>query len=111
MEHMRFTGKGTEQVEETISELFPEYPADKLDLDTMKKRGALKKILKAFEKGKTKILLRTQVVTKGLDFPNVGLVGVLSADVSLNLPDYRSPERTFQLVTQTAGRADRRAHV
>lgn len=107
MEHMRFTGKGTEQVEETISELFPEYPADRLDLDTMKKRGALKKILKAFEKGKTKILLGTQVVAKGLDFPNVGLVGILSADVSLNLPDYRSPERTFQLVTQAAGRAGR----
>lgn len=106
-EQMRFRGKGTEQVEETIGELFPEYPADRLDLDTMKKRGALGNILKAFEKGKTKILLGTQVVAKGLDFPNVSLVGVLSADVSLNLPDYRSPERTFQLVTQAAGRAGR----
>lgn len=106
-EHMRFSGSGTEKIADTAEKLFSEYKVGRLDLDTMRKKGATKKILNDFASGKTRILAGTQVVAKGLDFPNVGLVGVISADVSLNIPDFRSPERTFQLVTQAAGRAGR----
>jgi primosomal protein N' (replication factor Y) len=102
-----YQGSGTEKVAEKIAALFPEYPIARLDLDTMKKRGATEKILDDFASGKTRILTGTQVVAKGLDFRNVGLVGIVSADVSLHIPDYRSPERTFQLIAQAAGRAGR----
>ena len=105
--YVRYFGSGTEKIEETIGELFPEYVSDRLDLDSVKKKGELKKKLKDFEKGRTKILIGTQLIAKGLDFKNVGLVGIVSADVSLNIPDFRSPERTFQLITQAAGRAGR----
>ncbi|MGX8774690.1 MAG: helicase-related protein, partial [Bacillota bacterium] len=76
-------------------------------MTSVKKKGELKKKLKAFEKGETDILIGTQLIAKGLDFKNVGLVGIVSADVSLNIPDFRSPERAFQLITQAAGRAGR----
>ncbi|MCQ2561815.1 MAG: primosomal protein N', partial [Clostridia bacterium] len=100
-------GAGTEQVEERAKELFPEANIERLDLDTIKKKGELESILKRFSKGKTDILIGTQLVAKGLDIANVALVGIISADVTLNIPDYRSSERTFQLVTQAAGRAGR----
>lgn len=105
--YIRFFGTGTEKIDEEVSRLFPEYPAARLDLDSMRKKGSLDKILKDFGSGKTKILTGTQVVAKGLDFRNVGLVGIVAADISLNIPDYRSAERTFQLITQAAGRAGR----
>ena len=100
-------GAGTEQVEEKAKELFPDKTIERLDLDTVKKKGSAEAILKRFAKGKTDILIGTQLVAKGLDFANVGLVGIVSADVSLNIPDYRSPERSFQLITQAAGRSGR----
>ncbi len=105
--YVRYFGSGTEKIEETIRELFPGNTSDRLDLDSVKKKGELKKKLKAFENGKTDILIGTQLIAKGLDFKNVGLVGIVSADVSLNIPDFRSPERAFQLITQAAGRAGR----
>lgn len=105
--YVRYFGSGTEKIEETIRSLFPERTADRLDLDTARKKGELKKKLKAFERGETDILIGTQLIAKGLDFKNVGLVGIVSADVSLNIPDFRSPERAFQLITQAAGRAGR----
>ncbi len=104
---IRFVGAGTEQVEEYAASLFPEAQVDRLDLDTAKNGREIRKILNAFSQGKTDILVGTQLVAKGLDFRNVGLVGVVSADTTLNIPDYRSSERTFQLVTQVAGRAGR----
>jgi len=100
-------GVGTQQLEEKTHELFPDAVIDRLDLDSVKKKGELESTLKRFEKGKTNILIGTQIVAKGLDFANVGLVGVINADVSLNIPDFRSSERTFQLVTQAAGRSGR----
>lgn len=105
--YIRYFGSGTEKVEETIAELFEGYTAERLDLDTVKKKGELERKLKSFAKGKTQILIGTQLIAKGLDFRNVGLVGIISADVSLNIPDFRSPERAFQLITQAAGRAGR----
>ena len=76
-------------------------------MDSARKKGSIDSMLKRFGKGKTDILIGTQLVAKGLDFRNVGLVGIVSADVTLHIPDYRSPERTFQLITQAAGRAGR----
>ncbi|MCQ2544918.1 MAG: primosomal protein N' [Clostridia bacterium] len=105
--YVRYFGSGTEKIEETIARMFPDYKVSRVDLDSVKEKGELKKRLKAFEKGDTDILIGTQLIAKGLDFRNVGLVGIVSADVSLNIPDYRSPERAFQLITQAAGRAGR----
>ena len=105
--YMKYFGSGTEKVEEAISEMFPDYTFDRLDLDSIKAKGELDRKLRAFKKGKTRILIGTQLIAKGLDFKNVGLVGIISADVSLNIPDFRSSERTFQLITQAAGRAGR----
>lgn len=105
--YIRYFGSGTEKLEKTVSDLFPEYAAERLDLDTVKRKGELTRKLKAFRSGKTQILIGTQIIAKGLDFRNVGLSGIVSADVSLNIPDFRSPERTFQLITQAAGRAGR----
>ena len=100
-------GAGTQQVEEKARELFPEAKIERLDLDSIKRKGELESTLKRFEKGKTDILIGTQLVAKGLDFSNVGLVGVINADVTLNIPDFRASERTFQLMTQAAGRSGR----
>lgn len=105
--YIRYFGSGTEKVEETIAELFEGYTAERLDLDAVRKKGELERKLRFFAKGKTQILIGTQLIAKGLDFRNVGLVGIISADVSLNIPDFRSPERAFQLITQAAGRAGR----
>ena len=105
--YIKYFGSGTEKVEETVAELFPDHVSERLDLDSVRKKGELERRLKAFEAGKVHILIGTQLIAKGLDFKNIGLVGIISADVALNIPDFRSPERTFQLITQAAGRAGR----
>ena len=105
--HIGRSGAGTQQIEEKAAELFPEARIDRVDLDSVTKKGSLESILKRFASGKTDILIGTQLVAKGLDFANVGLVGVISADVTLNIPDFRSAERSFQLMTQAAGRSGR----
>ena len=105
--YIRYFGSGTEKVEEAVSSFFPEAQVQRLDLDAARRKGSIDSILNRFRKGKTDILIGTQLVAKGLDFRNVGLVGIISADVTLNIPDFRSPERTFQLITQAAGRAGR----
>jgi len=104
---IRYYGTGTQKVEKELSELLPQARILRMDVDTTKKKGSHERILKQFEEGKADILLGTQMIAKGLDFENVTLVGVLNADTSLNLPDFRSSERTFQLVTQVSGRAGR----
>ncbi|MBR2559453.1 MAG: primosomal protein N' [Firmicutes bacterium] len=112
--YIKYFGVGTEQVEERAKALFPGVAIDRLDLDSAKSTREIDRILSGFAKGSTRILIGTQLVAKGLDFRNVGLVGVMAADVSLNIPDYRATERTYQLVTQVAGRAgrgDRRGRV
>lgn len=106
-DEIKFFGIGTEQVEEEVSKIFPSETAARFDLDTAKNTGEIDRMIKNFAKGKIRILIGTQLVAKGLDFKNVGLVGVISADSSLNIPDYRATERTFQLITQVAGRAGR----
>ena len=104
---LRQFGVGTEQVQQVLSKDFPELKAVRLDADTTRRKGAHSAILKQFGSGKAQVLIGTQMVAKGLDFPHVTLVGVLSADLSLNFPDIRSSERTFQLLTQVAGRSGR----
>ncbi len=105
--YIRYFGSGTEKVEETIQDLFPDVATDRIDLDSVSRRGELSRRLKAFGRGDSRILIGTQMIAKGLDFRNVGLVGIISADLPLNIPDFRSPERAFQLITQAAGRAGR----
>jgi len=100
-------GRGTERVEEEVKELFPEARVSRMDRDSTKGKGGHARVLKELEDGSVDILIGTQMIAKGHDFPGVTLVGVLSADASLNLPDFRSSERTFQLVTQVMGRAGR----
>ena len=105
--YIKYFGSGTEQVEEAAKEQFPGYSIARLDFDTVRRKGSMEKIINSFSAGETDILIGTQLVAKGLDFRNVGLVGIMSADTTLNIPDFRSPERTFQLITQAAGRAGR----
>jgi primosomal protein N' (replication factor Y) len=100
-------GIGTERLEEEIRFLFPETQVSRMDHDTTSRRHSHQKILKGLESGKIDILVGTQMIVKGHDFPNVTFVGVVSADTSLHFPDFRSSERTFQLLTQVAGRAGR----
>ena len=104
---IRFSGLGTQRLEAEVRSLFPDVEVMRMDTDTMRKRGSHEKALGRFREGETKILLGTQMIAKGLDFPNVTLVGVVNADTSLHLPDFRSAERTFGLVTQVAGRTGR----
>ncbi|MBO0441046.1 primosomal protein N' [Candidatus Enterococcus ikei] len=104
---IRYYGTGTQKVEEELNALFPESRVLRMDVDTTRRKGAHEKILTAFGNHEADILLGTQMIAKGLDFPNVTLVGVLNADTALNLPDFRSSERTFQLLTQVSGRAGR----
>lgn len=106
-ETLRFSGFGTEKVESEVARQFPHARIGRLDADTVKKRGAHEEILKNFRDKKIDILIGTQMIAKGFDFPHVTLVGVILADVGLMLPDFRSSERTFQLLTQVAGRAGR----
>ncbi len=100
-------GVGTEKIEEELNNLFPFSKVIRMDVDTTNKKGSHKKIIDSFSKGEADILLGTQMVAKGLDFPNVTLVGVINADTSLLLPDFRSSEKTFALLNQVAGRAGR----
>jgi len=106
---LQLKGFGTEKIEEEIQIFFPETKVARLDTDTAKSRSKMDYILEEFDSGDIEILVGTQMITKGLDFENVGLVGVLNADQSLHFPDFRSSERTFQLITQVAGRSGRRA--
>lgn len=106
-EALERVGAGTQRIEEEIREVFPEARTLRMDLDTTTRKGAHRAILEAFARGDADILLGTQMVAKGLDFPRVTLVGVVDADTSLLLPDFRSAERTLQLLMQVAGRAGR----
>lgn len=106
-EHIRYFGTGTQRVEEELSKLFPGIRVIRMDVDTTTEKNSHEKLLKQFGERKADVLLGTQMVAKGLDFPYVTLVGVIAADTSLNLPDFRAAERTFQLLTQVAGRAGR----
>jgi primosomal protein N' (replication factor Y) (superfamily II helicase) len=102
-------GTGTEKVEEEILRLFPKARVNRMDADTVKRKDAHRKILKSFHDGYFNVLVGTQMISKGLDFPNVYLVGVVSADVGLLNPDFRSSERTFQLLMQVSGRSGRKS--
>lgn len=102
-----YFGFGTQRVQEDLQRLFPEANICRMDLDTTTKKGSHQAILSSFKSGKFDIMIGTQMIAKGLDFPNVTLVGVVSADIGLNLPDFRATERTFSLLTQVAGRAGR----
>lgn len=105
--YIKYFGIGTEKVEEITRELFPEARIARMDMDTTTKKHSHEKILNEMRMGNLDILIGTQMISKGLDFEDVTLVGIIAADTSLNLPDFRSPERTFQLVTQVSGRAGR----
>ncbi|HFD1556654.1 TPA: primosomal protein N' [Enterococcus faecium] len=104
---IRYYGTGTQKVEEELRELYPQARILRMDVDTTRRKGAHEQILQKFGAKEADILLGTQMIAKGLDFPEVTLVGVLNADTSLNLPDFRSSEHTFQLLTQVSGRAGR----
>ena len=105
--YIRYFGAGTQKVEEEVQKLLPGIRTLRMDYDTTSGKDGHGKILEAFRSGRASILIGTQMIAKGLDFPRVTLVGVVAADLTLNLPDYRSRERTFQLLTQVAGRAGR----
>lgn len=100
-------GIGTEKVEEEVMNLFPPIRVARMDRDTTARKGEHTRLVREFRRGEADILIGTQMVAKGLDFPNVTLVGVVSADTAINMPDFRAAERTFQLLTQVAGRAGR----
>ncbi|HWI55225.1 MAG TPA: primosomal protein N', partial [Desulfobacteria bacterium] len=104
---IRHFGIGTQRVEEEVLKLFPDATVARMDMDTTTAKGSHERILDDFKKGRTDILIGTQMIAKGLDFPGVTLVGVVTADTALNLPDFRAAEKTFQLLTQVAGRAGR----
>jgi primosomal protein N' (replication factor Y) len=104
---IRFSGTGTQRVEETLAKLFPKARIQRMDADTMKRKDDYRKVLGDFRAGRTDILVGTQMIAKGLHFPNVTLVGIIYADLALHQPDFRAGERTFQLLTQVAGRAGR----
>jgi primosomal protein N' (replication factor Y) len=106
---MRRLGIGTQQVEKEVRKLFPSARVERMDSDTTAARGSHMRILGAFKRGEIDILLGTQMIAKGLDFPGVTLVGVISADTTLSFPDFRASEHTFQLLTQVAGRTGRGA--
>ncbi|MGI9115810.1 MAG: replication restart helicase PriA [Chthoniobacterales bacterium] len=102
-----YAGFGTEKVEATVAHIFPEAVVKRMDADSMTRKEAYRDTLRAFRSGKIDILVGTQMIAKGLHFPNVTLVGIINADLALHLPDFRAGERTFQLLTQVAGRAGR----
>jgi primosomal protein N' (replication factor Y) len=104
---VRFAGLGTQKVEDTLDKLFPDARIERMDADTMKRKDDYRKTLGDFRAGKIDILVGTQMIAKGLHFPNVTLVGIIYADMALHQPDFRAGERTFQLLTQVAGRAGR----
>jgi len=106
-EHIRYFGTGTQKVEEELGKILPEAKVIRMDVDTTGRKGSHERLLDEFQEGHADILLGTQMIAKGLDFPRITLVGVLSADTMLNLPDFRASEKTFQLLTQVSGRAGR----
>ncbi|KPK95936.1 hypothetical protein AMJ80_02775 [bacterium SM23_31] len=106
--NIRYSGIGTQQIEEALIQYFPGYRTIRMDLDTTRTKSAHLRITAEFERGESDILVGTQMISKGFDFGRVNLVGVVSADTSLLLPEFRADERTFQLLTQAAGRAGRR---
>jgi primosomal protein N' (replication factor Y) len=106
-QQVRYQGFGTEKLQKEIESKFPDLVVRRMDSDTMKRPGSHGRVLAAFRRGLIHILLGTQMIAKGLDFPNVTLVGVVNADMGLHVPDFRSAERTFQLLSQVAGRAGR----
>lgn len=106
-EELKELGTGTEKIEEEIKALFPEAKVVRMDLDTTTKKGSHDRIITGFSKGEYDILLGTQMISKGLDFPNVTLVGILNADTSLFIPSYKSNENTYDLISQVAGRSGR----
>ena len=108
-EELMQLGFGTEKIEALVHEIFPHVSVARMDLDTTRSRSAYEGILRGFQEGKTDVLIGTQMVTKGLDFDRVSVVGILNADAMFNLPDFRSYERAFQLMAQVAGRAGRRS--
>ena len=105
--YIKYFGVGTQRVEEEVQKLFPNVPTLRMDNDTTRTKDAHAMLLERFRRGDARILVGTQMIAKGLDFPNVTMVGIVAADAMLKLPDYRSAERTFQLLTQVAGRAGR----
>ena len=105
--YVKFFGAGTQRVEEEVKKYFKDVKVLRMDVDTTRSKDAYENIYNTFKEGKADILIGTQMISKGLDFKNVTLVGVLAADMSINLPDYRAAERTFQIITQVAGRAGR----
>ncbi|MDD4203229.1 MAG: primosomal protein N' [Candidatus Omnitrophica bacterium] len=105
--YVKYFGVGTERVEAELSRLLPGAKIARMDKDSTTKKGSHENILKDFKEHRTDILVGTQMIAKGLDFPNVTMVGIVNADVTLNLPDFRAGERTFDLITQVAGRAGR----
>jgi len=104
---IRYSGSGTQRLEAEVHQRFPNYPIIRMDTDAMQRPGSHEAALDRFRSGEVRILLGTQMIAKGLDFPNVTLVGVINADTSLHLPDFRAAERTFQLLAQVAGRTGR----
>jgi len=104
---IHFSGLGTQKLEAHVAAMFPDVPLMRMDTDTMQRPGSHEQALNQFRQGEIKILLGTQMIAKGLDFPNVTLVGVINADTGLHLPDFRAAERTFGLITQVAGRTGR----
>ncbi|MDY6825241.1 MAG: primosomal protein N' [Thermodesulfobacteriota bacterium] len=104
---IKLLGMGTEKIQEAMQQLFPEASVARLDKDTTTRKGAIARILKDIKNRKTDILVGTQMIAKGHDFPGITLIGVICADLSLNFPDFRAGERTFQLLAQVAGRAGR----
>lgn len=105
--YMKMVGTGTQRLEKEVKALFPEARIGRMDRDTTRRKGALREFLDAFWRGDIDIMMGTQILAKGHHFPGVTLVGVVLADISINLPDFRSAERTFQILTQVAGRAGR----
>lgn len=105
--YVKYFGIGTEQLEDQVKKVFPEAKTLRMDFDTTREKHSYEKIYNSFRNKEYNVLIGTQMVAKGLDFPEVTLVGVIAADLSLNLPDYRANERTFQLITQVSGRAGR----
>ncbi len=104
---IHYRGLGTQRLEAEVKARFPEHRCLRMDTDTMQKHGSHEAALRLFHDGEVRILVGTQMIAKGLDFPNVTLVGVINADTALHIPDFRASERTFQLVTQVAGRTGR----
>ena len=102
--NLHYGGIGTERLEREVVLAFPDRVVRRMDSDTMRTPGSHESVLSAFNAGEVDILLGTQMIAKGLDFPNVTLVGVVNADTALHMPDFRAAERTFQLVAQVAGR-------